>query len=449
VSAHLADSAVYGHLWGTPEVHSLFTDEGRLRAWLDLLATLAEAQAEVGLVPQDAADAIRASVTGWLPDPDDVGRLTRQTGHSTLGLIQVLQQHLPEHAREWVYYGATVQDLTDTWAALVMRRVSDIAARDVSRALAACVDLARRHRDTLMCGRTHGQPGLPITFGFKCAVWAAELDRHLDRLEQGRSRREVVQLAGALGTMEFWGEQATPMIEAFARRLDLGVPAVPCLTARDGVAEFVTTLAMIGATVGKIGDEICQLQRAEIGELREPLAPGTVGSITMPHKRNPEWAEHAVTLARLLRVQADLAIEAMVHGHERDGRAWKMEWAVLPETCLLAGVSLAALVRMLEGLEVDERRMRENLDAQQGYVMSEAVMRRLADRVGKHTAHRVVYEASLAGRQAGVDLRSALRADDRLGELSDGELDALLDPRQALGSATRVVDAVVARDRRA
>lgn len=445
MSAHLADSAVYGHLWGTDEVRGLFTDEGRLRAWLDLLATLAEAQAEVGLVPGEAAAAIRASVTDWLPDPVEVGRRTRATGHSTLGLIQVLQQRLPEHAREWVYYGATVQDLTDTWSALVMRQTTDIAVRDVGRGLALCLDLAARHRDTVMCGRTHGQPGLPITFGFKCAVWAAELGRHLDRLEQGRGRREVVQLAGGLGTMEFWGDAAAPMAEAFARRLGLAVPPVPWLTARDGVAEFVATLAMVGATVGKIGDEICQLQRAEIDEVREPLAPGTVGSITMPHKRNPEWAEHAVTLARLLRVQADLAIEAMVHGHERDGRAWKTEWAVLPETCLLAGVSVAGLGRMLDGLEVDEGRMRANLDAQQGYVMSEAVMRRLSDSVGKHTAHRVVYEASLAGRAAGVDLRTALRADGRLSSISDDDLDALLDPRHALGSAGRFVDAVLAR----
>lgn len=447
MSAHLADSAVYGHLWGTEEVRALFTDEGRFGSWLDVLATLAEAQSDVGLVPADAAVAIRRAVTGWLPDLDEVGRRTRETGHSTLGLIQVLQEHLPAEAGEWVYYGATVQDLSDTWTSLVMRQMTDICVRDVSRAEAACLELARTHRDTIMCGRTHGQPGLPITFGFKCAVWATELGRHRERLDEGRRRREVVQLGGGLGTMEFWGDQAAVMIEAFARRLGLAVPVLPWLTARDGVAEFVVTLAMIGATAGKIGDEIFQLQRAEIGELREPLATGTVGSITMPHKRNPEWAEHAVTVARLLRVQADLAIEAMMHGHERDGRAWKTEWAVLPEACLLVSVSLTALVRMLEGLEVDTHRMRDNLAAQRGYVMSEAVMRRLADRVGKHTAHRVVYEASLAGREAGVDLRTALRFDDRLAGLTDDELDMLLDPQQALGSVGRFVDDVVQRHR--
>lgn len=444
MSAHLVDSAIYGHLWSTPEIHALFTDEGRLGAWLEILATLAEAQAEVGLVPAQAAEAIRRTIDSWQPDASEVGELTRATGHSTLGLIRVLERELPEAAREWVYYGATVQDITDTWSALVMRQVGDIVERDLRRARAAAAGLARLHRDTLMCGRTHGQPGLPITFGFKVAVWAAEIDRHLERLAQGRPRRELVELGGGLGSMEFWGDHAQPMLEAFARRLDLGVPPLPWLTSRDGLAEFISLLAMVTATVAKVGDEVYELQRAEIGELREPLAAGTVGSITMPHKRNPELSEHVGSLARLVRADADLATQAMIHGHERDGRAWKSEWVVLPEACLYSGVSIASAVRILEGLEVDTVRMRQNLDAQRGYVMSEPVMRALADRVGKHTAHRIVYEAALAGRQADVDLRSALRADERLADLDDAELDRLLDPRNALGSIPRFIDSVLA-----
>ena len=445
MSAHLTGSAVYGHLWSTDETRNLFSDEARLRAWLDILATLAEAQAEVGLVPTEAAQSIRVAITDWLPDPVEVGELTRATGHSTLGLIRILEQRLPEDAREWVYYGATVQDLSDTWAALIMRTVSDIVTRNLVAARAAALQLARTHRDTLMCGRTHGQPALPITFGFKAAVWAEEIDRHLQRIAETRQRREMVQLAGALGSMEFWGDSAEPMIKAFARRLDLAVPTLPWLTARDGFAEFMTLMAMVTATVAKIGDEVYELQRTEIGELREPLLVGTVGSITMPHKRNPEWAEHVSTLARLVRVNSDLAIEGMIHGHERDGRAWKTEWVILPETCHYSAVSTAAVERILIGLEVDTERMRANLDAQRGYVLSEPVMRALSDRVGKHTAHRIVYEASLAGRERGDDLRTALRADDRLSQISDDELDELLDPTRALGSIPRFIDATLGR----
>jgi adenylosuccinate lyase len=296
-----------------------------------------------------------------------------------------------------------------------------------------------------MCGRTHGQPGLPITFGFKAAVWAAELRRHRLRIAEGRGRRELVQLGGALGTMEFWGDQALPLLDAFARRLGLGVPDIPWITARDGIAEFSGLLAMVTATLGKIGQEVYDLQRPEIGELREPFTPGQVGSITMPHKRNPELSEHLVTLARLVRAEAGVAVEGMVHEHERDGRSWKAEWVALPEACLLSGAALSFGCRLLEGLEVDAERMLANLHAQGGYVLSEPVMRALADHVGKHTAHQLVYDATLAGLDRGVDLRTALLADPRIARhLGPEQLDLCLDVQAALGAAPAFVDRVVA-----
>ena len=180
--AHPVDSAVFGHLWTTPEASAMFSDEGRTQAWLRILAALAQAQADVGLIPPAAAAAILAHADVSRLDLALVAEQTRATGHSTMGLIQALRKVLPEHAREWVYYGATVQDLSDTWFALVFRAVGDLAERDVMTMRDRALDLAVAHRDTPMCGRTHGQPGLPITFGFKAAVWAAELTRHLERL---------------------------------------------------------------------------------------------------------------------------------------------------------------------------------------------------------------------------------------------------------------------------
>jgi adenylosuccinate lyase len=445
MGAHLVDSVLYGHLWSTPEIHRLLDDEGRLQAWLEILATLAEAQAEVGLVPADAARAIRKHADVGLFDLAQVAEQTRATGHSTLGLIRCLQDVLPADAREWVYYGATVQDLSDTWTALVMRRVADILERDLVRAEKAALELAKRHRDTVMCGRTHGQPGLPITFGFKAAVWASELHRHRIRVAEGRVRWEVVQLGGALGTMEFWGDRALPLLEEFARRLGLGVPDIPWITARDGIAEFAGLLAMVTATLAKIGQEVYDLQRPEIGELREPFSPGQVGSITMPHKRNPELSEHLVTLSKIVRADATVAVEGMVHEHERDGRAWKTEWVVLPEACLLTGAALDFGCRLLDGLEVDADRMRENLQARGGYVLSEPAMHALADRIGKHAAHTVVYEATRAGLERGVDLETALLADPRIsGQLAPEEIARCLDVQGALGAAPAFVDRVVA-----
>ncbi|MGE3287617.1 MAG: lyase family protein, partial [Pseudonocardia sp.] len=445
MTAHPADSTVYRHLWSTPELHEVFDDAGRTRAWLDILAALAEAQAGLGLVPADAATAIREHARLEMLDLDAVAEQTRATGHSTLGLIRCLKQVLPESAREWVYYGATVQDVSDTWFALAMRAVLDVVDRDVARCHAACVELARMHRDTVMCGRTHGQPGLPVTFGFKAAVWAAELGRHRERVAQARPRLEVVQLGGALGTLEFWGDAALPLLDAFAARLGLHAPEVPWITARDRVAEFATLLALVTGTLSKIGNEIYELQRPEIGEISEPFTPGQVGSITMPHKRNPELAEHLDTLGRVVRANAGLAIEGMTALHERDGRGWKAEWLVLPESSLLTGAALGYAARLLEGLQVHGDRMRANLDARRGYVLSEPVMRLLADRMGKHAAHEAVYAATMAGLDAGVDLGTALRDAGLVGPdgLTDGELAAALDPARALGAATAFVDRVV------
>ena len=445
MSAHLVDSVLYGHLWSTPELHRLLDDEGRVQSWLEILAALAEAQAKVGIIPSSAALAIREHADVGLLDLAQVGEQTRATGHSTLGLIQCLQDVLPEPAREWVYYGATVQDVSDTWTALVMRDVAEILDRDLAHAEAAALLLAQGHRDTIMSGRTHGQPGLPITFGFKAAVWVSELRRHRVRVAEGRRRWEVAQLGGALGTMEFWGDGALLLLDAFAHNLGLEAPDVPWITARDRIAEFMSLLAMVTATLAKIGQEVYELQRPEIGELREPFTAGQVGSITMPHKRNPELSEHLVTLSRIVRANAAVAVESMVQEHERDGRAWKTEWLVFPEACLLTGAALAAAGRLLDGLEVDSERMRANLDTGGGYVLSEPVMRALGDRIGKHSAHRLVYEVTMAGQQRGVDLMTALLADARVTEhLTRDEITRCLDPAKALGAAGAFVDRVVA-----
>lgn len=443
MSAHPADSVIFGHLWSTPETHEWFDDAPRIQCWLGILASLAEAQADVDLIPRAAANSIREHADVHLIDLEDVAVQTRESGHSTMGLIRAFRNLLPEHAREWVYYGATVQDLSDTWTALACRAVGDIFVRDVTQMRDLAMGFADQYRDTPMCGRTHGQPGLPITFGFKAAVWAAELDRQLQRLAQGRVRWEVLQLGGALGTMEFWGVRALDLLNAFAGRIGLPAPEICWLSARDRTAEFVGVLASTAATIAKIGNEVYQLQRPEIGEVRERFRTGTVGSITMPHKRNPEISEQLVTLSRIVRAQAGLALEGMVCEHERDGRAWKTEWSLLPEACLAFGAAAGLGAQMLAGLEIDTARMSANIAAGRGYLLSEPVMRALSDRLGKHTAHQVVYEASMKGVDAGQDFRQALRADSRLDQIDDAELERALDVHGALGAAGEFVDRVL------
>lgn len=448
--SHMMDSVLYGHLWGTEEVRGLFSDTGRTQHWLDILVALAAAQAELGIIPEEAAAQIASTCRVELVDLDEVAARTRRTGHSTLGLIQVLRQLLSPEAGEWVCYGATVQDVTDTWTGLVMRRMGEIMLRDLRRIEDSLLDLASGHRDTVMTGRTHGQPGLPITFGFKAAVWSAEVRRHIDRWKGCRQRLAVGQLAGAVGTCSFWGKGALELQRRFCDRLGLWPPETSWLTARDRIAEFATLLAIVTGTIAKCGREVSILQRPEIGELREHFRPGVVGSITMPHKRNPELSEHLGTLARVVRSAAALALEGMVHEHERDGAAWKTEWAFLPEACMAAAASTAFGADLIAGLEVDGERMARNLEEQAGYVMSEPVMAALSQPLGKQTAHEVVYQAAMAGLDQRLGFRSALVRDPRVSELlSEDELDRLLDPAGALGQAGALVDRVVEAGRAA
>src|SRR6478672_3886899 len=256
MGSRLTDSEQYSHLWGTAELATVFGERARLQSWLDVLAALATAQARMGIIPAEAAAQIGAHARAEALDLDLVAEQTRLTSHSMLGLIRGLQQVLPEPAREHVYWGATVQDVTDTWFALVMREVGAIVWRDL-RAIEECLlELAVTHRDAVMAGRTHGQPGAPITFGFKVASWADEVRRHLERLQQGRSRWLVGQLGGAVGVLGFFAPDGAALRAEFCAELGLQDPGISWLSARDRIAEFGTVMSLISGTLARIGNEV-------------------------------------------------------------------------------------------------------------------------------------------------------------------------------------------------
>jgi adenylosuccinate lyase len=371
VGTRLTDSASYAHLWGTDELARVFDEPARLQCWLDILVALARAQARLGIVPAEAAEAIAASARVPALDLDYVAEQTRLTSHSTLGLIRGLQRVLPEHAREYLYLGATVQDLTDTWFGVVMREVGALVWDELRALEVDLLDLARTHRDTVQVGRTHGQPGAPVTFGFKAASWADEVRRHLQRLREGASRWLVGQLGGAVGALAVFGADGTALRRLFCAEVGLADPGISWLTSRDRLAEFGHLLAMVCGTLARIGGEVYELQRPEIGELAEPTTATAVGSITMPHKRNPEASEHLDTLARLARSSAAMLTEGLVQLHERDGRGWKAEWVALPEVCLLTGAALRTARRIVSGLEVHAGAMAENLADHLGAALTE------------------------------------------------------------------------------
>jgi adenylosuccinate lyase len=444
MGTRLSDAEQYAHLWGTAELAELFEERARLQRWLDILTALAVAQARVGVIPAAAAEQIADRARADRLDLELIGRETRSTSHSMLGLIRELQRILPEEAREYVYFGATVQDVTDTWFGLVMRDVGTVMWRDLRAIEDSLLTLAERHRDTVMAGRTHGQPGAPITFGLKVASWADEVRRHLERLADGRRRWVVGQLGGAVGTLGFFTPHGHRLRSEFCAELGLADPGISWLSSRDRVAEFGGVLAMTCGTLARIGNEVYELQRPEIGELREPTTLATVGSITMPHKRNPEGSEHLDTLARLARANAAVLVEGMTAGHERDGRAWKAEWIALPEICLLTGVALHVARHLLSGLVVDVEAMQINLERHGDQLASEQILAGLSAKLGKHAAQSAMHDALSPGRQ---DVHTVLDTLVRDGIVAEDEGRAWVSWQ--VGDAGTMVDQVIARARTA
>ena len=294
MSLHISDHAIYRNSWSTPELRALFEDSAQVAGWIEVMVALAQTQAEFGMIPVGAAGQLaRACQTVALGEAffAEVRQDFEQTNHSLLGLIRALQCRCPGNSGEWLCYGATVQDIADTHTARVLLRAREIFSRQLEDIAQASARLAKAHRDTPMCGRTHGQPGLPITFGFKAAGWLDEVLRHRQRLDEIGDRLGVGQLAGGVGSLSAFGPQALALQQRFFEKLGLSAPAISWTASRDRLAEWLNLLMLVTATADRIGHEVYNLQRPEIGEVREGLIAGTVGSITMPQKRNPEISD--------------------------------------------------------------------------------------------------------------------------------------------------------------
>jgi len=304
--------------------------------------------------------------------------------------------------------------------------------------------LAETHRDTVMVGRTMQQQAAPITFGYKVAIWLAEVHRHRERLEGMRPRVLLAQVAGAVGTNATLGERGLDVLRETALELGLGEAPITWHVSRDNWAEVTTLLALIGATTAKVGLEVALLMRTEVGEVGEPYVAGRGASSTLPHKRNPIVCQPLIAAGRMLREKAALAFDTMVQEHERGVGAMHLEWAILPEAFVLAGGAIENALSILDGLVVNETRMAANLDMLDGMVMSEAVMMGLAATLGRNQAHDIVYEACARSADEGMSLRESLLQDERIsGVLQPEEIDRMLDPARYIGSAPAMVDRVL------
>jgi 3-carboxy-cis,cis-muconate cycloisomerase len=449
MATSIIDSAYYGDMFGSARMHALFSDEARFQGWLDFEAGLARAQARLGIIPKAAAEEITAKAKVEFIDKAAMKAEFDRVGFPIVPIVHQLAKAVSKETSRYVHWGSTTQDVTDTGMALQIRNGLNLLDAMLSDLETVLARLAEQHRDTLMVGRTMQQQAAPVTFGYKVAIWLAEVHRHRERLDEMRPRVLVGQVAGAVGTNATLGDRGLDVLRETMKELGLGEPPITWHVARDNWTEVTTLLALVGATMAKIGQEIALLMSTEVGEVGEPYVAGRGSSSTLPQKRNPILCQPMIAAGRMLREKAALAFDAMVQDHERGTGPGHLEWSILPEAFVIAGGAIESALSILDGLVVDEARMAANLDMLKGMVMSEAVMMGLAPHIGRNQAHDVVYEACATCADQRLTLRDVLLADGRISAtLSAAEIDAMLDPANYLGCAREMVDRVLALVRR-
>jgi 3-carboxy-cis,cis-muconate cycloisomerase len=446
MSVHPADSEIYGALWGTAEMRALFSDVTQLQLMLDVESALARAEAKLGLVPQQVAEAISKAAQVENLRIERISEGTRETGVPVPALVSEIGRVAGEQAARYIHLGATTQDILDTALVLQMRRALEYLRRDLVALARTLATRASEYRDTPMAGRTHLQHAVPITFGLKCAVWASPLAAHVERLDQAALRGQVVQFGGAAGTLAALGTKGVAVAEALAHELGLGVPDLPWHVARDSVAEIVALLGLVCGSLSKFALDVSLLMQTEVAEVFEPHAPGRGGSSTMPQKRNPVAAEYIIAAARGVHALVPLMLTAMAQDHERATGPWQSEALALPQCFVLCAGAMAHALAIASGMTIDAARMRRNLDLGGGLIMAEAVSTGLAPVMGRAAAHHALQRVSDRAIAEGKTLAQALRDDAEVrAHLSDEQIDRLTDPAAYLGSAGAFVDRVVAR----
>ncbi|QWT42811.1 class-II fumarase/aspartase family protein [Dickeya dadantii] len=443
MASNVLDSILFRDSFGTPEMRAIFDDHELIRKYVEVEIALAKAEARCGVIPQQAADEIAKTCNADTLDFDLLRHETEIVGYPILPLVHQISKQAGASGG-YVHWGATTQDIMDTAVVLQIRDAFDLIEADIRSLRNTLADLARRYRNTPMAGRTHLQQALPITFGYKAAIWLDMFDRHAERLEQARPRILVGEFAGAAGTLASLGDNGLAVQKAMMEELKLGVPTSTWHVARDGFAEAVNLLAVITGSLGKIAYDVMLMASNEFGELYEPFVKGRGASSTMPQKRNPISSELMLACAKGVRQHAGLMLDAMVQDLERATGPWHAEWIAIPESFVLAAGALNQAKFMLGGLIVDEQAMAKNLDMTKGLIVAEAVMMGLAPYMGRQDAHDVVYDACRIVNTQGGRLADVLNAMPQVSSRLKPELiEQLTDPVNYLGIAPEMVDQVL------
>ena len=441
----ILNSAVFRDIFTTEAMRQVWSDENRVQKYLDIEAALARAQARLGIIPKEAAAEIVKHCDGKLIDMAKLKAATEKIGYPVLPVVQQLVKLCKDGLGEWCHWGATTQDITDTATVMQIGEALDILEKDIGAIADALAALAKKYRDTPMAGRSNLQQAVPITFGYKMATMLAAFERHKERLKQLRPRVLVGEFGGAAGTLSSLGKDGLKVQAELMKELKLGQPAMSWHTVRDTIAEAGCFLGLVTGSCGKIAFDVKLMMQTEVEEVYEPFHEGRGSSSTMPQKRNPISSVYITAQTAMVRQLVAALLEAQIEDHERSTGPWEIEWIALPEIFMLAAGALTQTRFLVGGLQVNEKKMRENLDITKGLIMSEAVMMGLGPMMGRNKAHDHVYDICRQVVKTGRPLIDLLAEDAEIKKHIDRKgLEKLVNPANYLGVAGAMVDRMLA-----
>jgi len=432
--------------YGSPEMRKIFDEENRLQKMLQVEGALAWAHSQVGNVPEKDAKIILEKASTKFVKLECVKAIENEIRHDVMALVRALAEQCGSSG-QYVHLGATSSDMLDTATALQLKEAVDIIENRLNELESVLLDRAEKHKTSIMMGRSHGQHALPTTFGFKASVWTREIARDIARLGDCKKRLLAGKISGAVGTQAGLGPKALEIQELVMQHLGIKAADISTqIVQRDRYAELTCTLAILACSMDNIANEIRQLQRPEIAEAFEAFEQKKqVGSSTMPHKRNPMISERICGLAKILRSLVYPALENVRTWHERDLTQSSCERFVIPEECILIDYMLILMIRVLKGLQIDESRMRQNMNITQGRMMSESVMLTLAKKgLGRQKAHELTRQLAIKSHNEQREFKDVLSENKKIKELlTFEELEQIMEPRNYLGTVPKQIQRVI------
>jgi len=443
----LQSGDLLGPLFASAKMRAVLSDTAVLQRMLDVEAALARAEASCGVIPKSAAAPIAAACAAKRFDIASIGTAGALAGNVAIPLVKALTAEVAKRDKEaarFVHWGATSQDIIDTATVLMLREASRLLERDLAQAIRGFVSLAKKHRKTVMAGRTWLQQALPVSFGLKAAEYAAALARSRTRMLAAVEEASALQFGGASGTLAALRNKGIVVARALGKQLDLSVPPAPWHAHSDRIAHAATAIAIAIGECGKIARDVTLLMQTEIAEVAEPAAAGRGGSSTMPQKRNPALSAQILAASNLAPGLVSSLLAGLVHEQERGTGGWQASWLALPQLLLIASGAFERVAQIATGLEVDAARMRENLDISNGLIMAEAVQFALAEKLGRLQAHDLLAKASKRATSERKHLKEVLHAIPEIANaLPQKKLDAVFEPAHYLGDTDKFIDAAI------